>query len=151
VTNRGRHRSLAKLGLLSSVGLAAVVAVVTWMIGERVLVLLFGAEFAPANLALQILSVGLLVVYPIWILQTIAMSMSAERIMLRTTIIGCIVNVGANAVLIPKYGRDGSAAATVIGEAVSLLLLLHGVGWILWRSDGQVQSSDEVVPTPPSA
>ena len=71
--------------------------------------------------------------------------------MLRTTIIGCIVNVAVNAVLIPRYGRDGSAAATVIGEAVSLLLLLHGVGWILWRSDGQVQSADEVVPTPPSA
>jgi len=61
------------------------------------------------------------------------------------------VNVAANAVLIPKYGRDGSAAATVIGEAVSLLLLLHGVGWVLWRSDGRLQTSDEVVPTPPSA
>jgi O-antigen/teichoic acid export membrane protein len=152
VTDRARHRGLAKLGLLSSVSLAAVVAIVTWFIGERVLVLLFGAEFAPANLSLQILSVGLLVVYPIWILQTIAMSMSAERIMLRTTIIGCVVNIAANALLIPKYGRDGSAAATVIGEAVSLLLLLHGVGWILWRSDGRLQqTSDEAVPTPPSA
>jgi len=151
ITDRGRHRSLATLGLLSSVGLAAVVAVVTWFIGERVLVLLFGAEFAPANLSLQILSMGLLVVYPIWILQTIAMSMSAERIMLRTTIIGCIVNVAANAILIPKYGRDGSAAATVIGEAISLLLLLQGVGWILWRSHGRIHNSDEVVPTPPSA
>jgi len=44
------------------------------------------------------------------------------------------VNIAANVVLIPAYGRDGSAAATVLGEAISLVLLLHGVGGMLWRA-----------------
>ena len=134
VTDRGRHRALARLGLVSSVALAAGVAGGTWMVGGYLLSLLFGADFEPASRSLSILASGLLVVYPIWILQAVAMSMSAERIMLRTTVIGCVVNVAANVVLIPVYGRDGSAAATVLGEAISLVLLLHGVGGMLWRA-----------------
>jgi O-antigen/teichoic acid export membrane protein len=107
--------------------------VVTWFVGGWVISLLFGSAFRPATRALQILSSGLLVVYPIWILQSIAMSVSAERILLRTTVIGSVVNIAANLVLIPSYGRDGSAVATVIGEAVSLLLLLSGVALPLWK------------------
>jgi O-antigen/teichoic acid export membrane protein len=133
VTDRGRHRMLARNGLLASLVLAACVAVVTWFVGGWVISLLFGSAFRPATRALQILSSGLLVVYPIWILQSIAMSVSAERILLRTTVIGSVVNIAANLVLIPSYGRDGSAVATVIGEAVSLLLLLSGVALPLWK------------------
>ena len=45
VTDRGRHRALARLGLVSSVALAAAVAAVTWMVGGiGWLSLLFGAD-----------------------------------------------------------------------------------------------------------
>jgi O-antigen/teichoic acid export membrane protein len=64
------------------------------------------------------------------------MSASAERIMLRTAIIGSAVNIALNAVLIPRYGRDGAAAATVVGEALSFVLLMQGVSPLLRRPRG---------------
>jgi O-antigen/teichoic acid export membrane protein len=98
-----------------------------------VLTLLFGASYAQAARTLQILCVCLLVTFPIWCLQAIAIATSTEGVLLRTTAIGVIVNVIANLFLIPAAGRDGAAAATVIGEAVNVLLLLHGLGWAFTR------------------
>jgi O-antigen/teichoic acid export membrane protein len=136
LSDRAAHARLARQGLAGSVAIALVVALVTWAIGGWVIGLLFGSAFVPAARALTILAAGLVVVYPIWILQAVAMSASAERIMLRTAIIGSAVNIALNAVLIPRYGRDGAAAATVVGEALSFVLLMQGVSPLLRRPRG---------------
>src|SRR6266851_3816159 len=133
VRDRARHAALARQGLAATVGLAAVLAAATWLAASRLLGYVFGSEFLSATRALQVLAAGLIVVFPIWILQAIAISMTAERVLLRTTAIGVLVNVGANLLLIPAAGRNGAALATVIGETVCLLLLLHGVRDALWR------------------
>ena len=129
VRDRMRFASLARQGVWTSIGLAAVLGAMTAAIAPVALQLLFKGSYADASRTLQILSVGLLVVFPIWILQAIAIATSTEGVLLRTTAIGVIVNVSANFVLIPAAGRDGAALATVIGEAVNVLLLLRGVGW----------------------
>ena len=135
VRDRIRFASLARQGFWTSLGMAAVLGLITAAIAPLALQLLFKGSFAEAARTLQILSVGLLVVFPIWILQAVAIATSTERVLLRTTAIGVIVNVSANFVLIPAAGRDGAALATVIGEAVNVLLLLRGVGWA-FRSRG---------------
>jgi len=94
---------------------------------------LFHAPYVPAARTLRILSAGLVVVFPIWILQAVAIATATERVLLTTTAIGVIVNVSANLVLIPAAGRDGAALATVIGETINVLLLVRGLGWALRR------------------
>ena len=125
--------ALARRGFLASVGIAGVAGLVVAAIAPWVLRLFFGPSYAEAARTLQILSGCLLVTFPIWILQAIAIATSTEGVLLRTTAIGVIVNVVANLFLIPAAGRDGAAAATVIGEAVNVLLLLHGLGWAFTR------------------
>ena len=49
VTDRARHRALARLGLVSSVALAAVVAAVTWMVGEYPPVAAVRCRFRPGQ------------------------------------------------------------------------------------------------------
>jgi O-antigen/teichoic acid export membrane protein len=132
--DRTRFASLARAGLLASVGIAAVLGVTIAAIAGPLLTHLFrDPSFVNAARALQILCAGLLVTYPIWILQAVAIATSTERVLWRTTAIGVIVNVVANLFLIPAAGRDGAALATVIGETVNVLLLLQGVGWALRR------------------
>ena len=84
---------------------------------------LFGDTYEPSVGALQLLSVGLLFVFPLYVLHAEAISMNAERLSLGTAAIGCVVNVVANAVLIPGYGIYGAAIATLIGELCSLVVL----------------------------
>lgn len=134
VRDRARFASLARMGLAASVGIAATVGVAIAAIAGPLLVRLYhDPSFAQAARSLQILCAGLLVTYPIWILQAVAIATSTERVLLRTTAIGVIVNVVANLFLIPAAGRDGAALATVIGETINVLLLLRGLGWALRR------------------
>ena len=70
---------------------------------------------------------GLVFVFAIWMLHATAISVFEQRLLLQTTVIGVIANTGLNVWLIPRYGRDGAAIATVAGEALTLVLLVVGL------------------------
>jgi len=131
--DKASFTSLARLGFWTSIGMAAVLGLITAALAPWGLNVLFHAPYVHAARTLRILSAGLVVVFPIWILQAVAIATATERVLLTTTAIGVIVNVSANLVLIPAAGRDGAALATVIGETINVLLLVRGLGWALRR------------------
>jgi len=126
-TDRSRHRTIARAGVLGSGTLGASVAVVAFVVATPLLVFLFGADYAAATAVFRILCVGLPVVFAIWILHAIAISVDRETLLLRTGLIGLGVNVGVNVYAIPHYGPEGAAVATVVGEVVSMTVLLAGL------------------------
>jgi O-antigen/teichoic acid export membrane protein len=92
---------------------------------------LFGGPFGAATPPFRILCAGLPIVFVIWIVHAIAISVDRERLLLRTGLVGLAVNVGLNLYVIPRYGGSGAAFATVVGEAVSLVVLLAGLRTVL--------------------
>ena len=56
--------------------------------------------------------------------QITAISTNLDRRLLLTTVVGLGANVALNVVLIPRYGIDGAAWATVAAEALTVTLLL---------------------------
>jgi len=126
-TDRGRHRRVALAGLGGSFALGALVAIVAYAIAEPLIVLLFTAPYAPAAAPFRVLSIGLPVVFAIWILHAIAISVDRERLLLWTGLTGLAVNVGINLYAIPHYGPNGAAFATVVGEVVSMTVLILGL------------------------
>lgn len=127
VTDRRRHRRLASLGLVASALLALPIGAVVYAVARPLMTLLFGAAFAASAAPLRILSVGLVFVFTIWVLHAIAISVNREKLLLKTGIVGLVVNVGVNLYLIPKLGMNGAALATIIGELVSMAMLLVGL------------------------
>ncbi len=125
--DRPRHRRMALGGLASAFGLGLAVAVVAYLVAEPLIVLLFKAPYAPAAIPFRILAVGLPVVFAIWILHAIAISVDRERLLLWTGLIGLAVNVGINLYTIPRYGPNGAAFATVAGELVCMSVLILGL------------------------
>ena len=136
-TDRARHRRLAYLGLLGAVGLAIALALPVIALAEPLVTTLFGKaggpDYAAAAPTLRILAAGLVFIFPIWILHSIAISTFREHLLLRTTIVGAIVNVVLNFWLIPARGPDGAALATVIGEGLCTALLVAGLWTALRR------------------
>ena len=61
-------------------------------------------------------------------LHAIAISVNREGLLVKTALVGLTVNVSLNLYVIPRMGADGAALATVIGELVSMTILLGGVG-----------------------
>ena len=127
VTDPARHRQLARTGLAIGTALAIPAAAVVWFLARPLVTWLFGEPFLPAAGVLQILAVGLLFVFPLFILHAEAIAADAEAALLRTGVIGCLVNIGLNSALIPSYGMHGAAAATVVSELTSVAVLLSAL------------------------
>jgi len=125
--DRERHKRVALGGIGGSTALGVWVAVVAFAIARPLLVTLFGADYVNAIAPFRILVVGLPVVFAIWILHALAISVDRERLLLRTGIVGLVVNVGLNLYAIPHYGPSGAAFATVAGEVVSMTMLIVGL------------------------
>jgi O-antigen/teichoic acid export membrane protein len=126
-TDRVRHVFLSRVSLAGAAASGLVVAGAGWFLARPLLVFVFGAEAEQAATALNILLLGIACVFVIWMLHAIALSVFAERLLLKTTVFGAVLNAGLNLFLIPRYGRNGAAFATVVGEFVTMVLLLWGV------------------------
>jgi len=86
--------------------------------------ILFGPEFLPAENALRILSLGLLV-YSMSTISNNLLSMAGKsRLLLINTIITGAINTILNIILIPKYGITGAAVATSITYVFLGILLI---------------------------
>jgi len=127
VSDRAGHRRLALTGVGGSLALAAAVGIAAYAFALPLMTRLFGEDFAPAAPPFRILCVGLGFVFVIWVLHAVAISVNRERLLLTTGIIGLMVNVAMNLYLIPHQGANGAAIATVVGEAVSLVVLVAGL------------------------
>jgi O-antigen/teichoic acid export membrane protein len=125
--DRAHHRRLARRSVLGAAALGVAVGVPVWYFSSPLLILVFGPAAGQAVMTLRVLLAGLTFVFVIWILHAVALSVFQERLLLRTTAIGAVVNAGLNLFLIPRYGRDGAALATVLGELMTMALLLRGL------------------------
>jgi polysaccharide transporter, PST family len=122
-----RHRRLALLGVGGSTAIRLAAAIAAFLLATPLLVFLFGPAYAGAASPFRILCLGLPVVFAIWILHAIAISVDSEGLLLKTGLVGLAVNVGLNLYVIPRYGGTGAAFATVVGELVSLGMLVAGL------------------------
>ena len=135
-TSRTGHARLARRGLLAGGLLALPTAAAGYVLAGPAVILLFGQDYGTAGGVLQLLAAGLIVVFPLCVLHGVALSAGAGGWLLRTAVIGCVFNVGLNLVLIPRFGMQGAAAATVAGEALSVMVLAWGLRRWLWPISG---------------
>lgn len=128
VSDRAAHRRVALWGLAGSVALALTIGIAAFALSAPLVVWLFGPTFAPAVPPFRILCLGLAFVFTIWVLHAIVISVNAERLLVKTAVVGLATNVGLNLYVIPRMGANGAALATVLGEFVSMCVLIIGVG-----------------------
>lgn len=140
--DRSAHGRLLRQGLGWTTLLAVGIGTTLWAAAPWVLTLAFGPDAVASVSALRILALGLVFVFAIWILHAAAISVFEQRLLLFTTVIGVFANTGLNLWLIPRYGRDGAAWATVAGEGLTLALLLVGLRafWFADTASGEAAS-----------
>jgi polysaccharide transporter, PST family len=135
--DQAAHLRLAWRGIGAAAGLALLSAVPVWLLAQPLLTLVFtghsSVDYGAAAQTLRILVAGLPFIFVMWMLQAIATAVFLERLMLKTTAIGAVLNIVLNLFLIPRYGRDGAAFATLVGEAFTMTLLFWGLRGVLRR------------------
>lgn len=90
-----------------------------FLVAPGMVSVLFGVKFAPAATTIRILSalvvirgVGDLLCYQAII------STGRERYLIKSRVLASLINIFLNGYLIPRYGHDGAAIASVISELV---------------------------------
>jgi len=88
------------------------------ILSSNIINTLFGKEFQNSIVALQILSLGIVFVFQIWLFHTILNSIDKQKLVMYIGLVGLVVNIILNFLLIPKYSFKGAAATTVLSESV---------------------------------
>lgn len=122
--DRQGHRRLLGRVLSITALLGVVLGAAAMWTAPLILETIFGAAYLPGSASLQILAAGSVFVFCTWILHAAAISTNLDRRLLVTTAVGLSTNVALNLALIPRWGINGAAAATVIAEGLTAVLLL---------------------------
>lgn len=98
-------------------------AVITFLLSDHIIILLFGANFAPSILTLQILS-SLIIIFSIagGLSTPVLLSTNQEKKYFHSTIIGCILNIILNFILIKTYKHNGAAIASISTELLITII-----------------------------
>ena len=99
---------------MAAVGLPLCLAL---MIGAEPYLALFGAEFVPAAPAMRILVAGQIVAILCGPAGMTLIMMRRERLVLALNLAALAANLGLNLLLIPVYGLEGAAIATLVSVA----------------------------------
>jgi O-antigen/teichoic acid export membrane protein len=126
-------RGLSQAGVITGV----LLVLVTWRAATPVMAIIGGAAFRPAGAVLRI-QVGALVfvmLYQIWSGALLALGHQRELIL--TNSIALLGVAGIATLLVPGYGAQGGAVASVLGDA----LLAGLIYWRLHRATGSMTVS----------
>ena len=88
-------------------------------VGPALIGLIFGASYSGAVLSFQVLLSTILIVFPSMIISTTVFAYNRQRSFIGLLLLGTIGNIVFNYFLIPKYGINGSAFATIGAELIA--------------------------------
>lgn len=123
-------------------GTAVPVALVLIVFGGEILELVFGVEFASGRLALAIICGGQLINAAVGSVVLLLNMTGHETVVVRGLMVAAVSNILLNLVLIPVWGMEGAAVATVATFGVWNLLL--------WRAGRSRLNVDTMAFTGPS-
>ena len=105
---------MAMLGIPLGVG--------TTLLAQRIIWVVFGPEYIPAAIALQILIWSVVLVYIGGPIGTLLQTTNKQRTVARIVGISTLTNVVANLILIPRYSYVAAGAIAVLTTLISLIM-----------------------------
>lgn len=116
-------RALIPNAITASVFLAIPGVFGIYVLGEPMLRIVFGPEFAVAYVALLVLSVGKIVESIDGVLQSIASGVDRPDVRGLAVVASALSNVVLNFVLVPRIGLVGAALATTVSFLISTVIV----------------------------
>lgn len=116
-----------RCAVLSSVSLVLMISVLgvlfSILISKHLIPLLFGAEYTPSIAVFNILSMVWLFLWPASIFTRLLVIENATKVEMVKTFMAALANIALNLLLIPKYGLEGAAIASITAYFISDLLM----------------------------
>ncbi|KAF5059609.1 Polysaccharide biosynthesis protein [anaerobic digester metagenome] len=115
------------------------IGVGTTLLADKIILLIFGSEYAPSIIALQILIWALVISFLSGAFTLLLQTSNKQMVITKITSINVVLNVVLNLILIPYFSYVGSSVVTVVTQLSAFLLSLKAVsdsGYGLTRKEG---------------
>jgi O-antigen/teichoic acid export membrane protein len=99
------------------------IGVGTTLLGRRLILLIFGAEYVNSIIALQILVWSVVFIFMGAAFSNLLSSLNRQRIITKIAGVCAVLNVALNLILIPRYSLVGASTTTLATEFLALALL----------------------------
>jgi len=103
------------------------IAIFGTLVADKIILLIYGPDFMPSIVALQILIWTVVFMFNNNISGNFLGSINQQVVVSKVAAVGAVVNIVLNLVLIPKFSYVGSSFATVFTELMILPLLVYVV------------------------
>ena len=87
--------------------------------GKEIVHLLYGSEYLPATLTMQILAITLITMFPMSMLNNGIFAHNKQKFLVKIGVVGVVVNAVLDIILIPILGIAGCAIATVGTQVIT--------------------------------
>ena len=102
----------------------------TTILAERIIILIYGVQYSPSVISLQILIWASVLSFINYTPATYLNSIDRQRTLMTFTFVGAVLNLVLNFILISRFSYIGAAIATVFTELVVSLLMISNLGKI---------------------
>lgn len=117
---------LLRKSMTVSLGLALPMVLGGVILASPIINVVYGYEYIGAVLTFQILLLTLIPIFPGMILSSVLLAEDKQKIFIKSSIVGAMINIILDFILIPKYGIAGSAISTVFAQiAVNLVFFIE--------------------------
>jgi len=124
--DENRLSILLRKSIIISLGFALPIVVGGIIIASPLINVIYGHEYIGAVSTFQLLLITLIPIFPGVILSNTLLAEDRQKIFIKSSIIGAIINMTFNLILIPTYGIVGSAIATILANiAVNGIFLIE--------------------------
>jgi O-antigen/teichoic acid export membrane protein len=99
----------------------------TTILADRIILLIYGADFSQSTIALQILVWSEVLIFLNFVFGNLLNSINRQIVVTKQTMLAAALNISLNLVLIPRYSYVGAGVATVSTELFAFFFLLYFV------------------------
>ncbi|MFA4827509.1 MAG: flippase [Candidatus Shapirobacteria bacterium] len=115
--NKFREILQKSIGVVMMVGLPLIFGGI--ILSKDLILILFGSEYLPSITAFKILLLTIFLIFPGMLIGNALFAYNQQKNFIGFIALGAIGNVILNYLLIPKYGIEGSAIATLVAQILS--------------------------------
>jgi O-antigen/teichoic acid export membrane protein len=108
----------------TTIAVAVVTAIPAFGLGPRLVRLVYGSAFTDAGVALRLILPGIVAYSVVAVLSRYIVGRGRPGIGTFVLVTGLVLNIGANLILVPRFGINGAAASSSISYGLTALLTL---------------------------
>lgn len=103
--------------------IATAISVGTWLVGDKMIIALFGTDYGPSGLVIKLMNSSLILSFWNFILTNLLIAVDKEKKLIPVFAFGALAHIVGNVVFIHFFQANGAAMAVISTQFVQLVLL----------------------------